>query len=94
MPITLELPELDNKLDELNQKVDHLIQTVSEVLLKSETGADELISPKELCKLFKISKQTIANWQNKGLLKPCKIGRSVYYKRFDLLELIDNKLSA
>jgi hypothetical protein len=43
----------------------------------------------ELTKLFKVSRQTIANWRNEKKLIPHKINGRVYFKREDIEKLIN-----
>jgi excisionase family DNA binding protein len=51
----------------------------------------ELLTPAEVCKLLKISKPTLHNWTNKGMLNPMKVQRRVYYNRTDIFNLSNFK---
>lgn len=52
----------------------------------------ELIPRKEVAKLFNISLVSLDKWRRKGLLpKPVKQGSRVYYKKDEILELIENR---
>lgn len=48
----------------------------------------ELISPEKTCGLFdpKISKVTLSEWTNRGLLTKYYIGGRTYYKRGEVIE--------
>lgn len=45
---------------------------------------EELLTREEAAKEYKVSVSTIDNYKTKGWLVPCRIGRSVRYKRRDL----------
>jgi len=52
---------------------------------------DELLKPDEAAKLLKVSKQTLINWDNSGLIKSYKTkGGHRRYKRSDLLSRLSN----
>lgn len=53
--------------------------TEANVVQEEFTGND-LITRFELLEKLKISQSTLCNWQNKGLIKPIKIGRKVFFK--------------
>jgi len=43
-------------------------------------GFPQLITIEEFSKIFKVSKPTIHNWVNKGLINRYKLGRRTYFK--------------
>ena len=46
---------------------------------------DELLTPEDLLKLFKVSRKTIDNWVADGVLpKPIKMGRRIFWKRSEI----------
>ncbi|KAF2955839.1 helix-turn-helix domain-containing protein [Marinitoga sp. 38H-ov] len=50
---------------------------------------DELLTRNEVMELFKISAPTIYRWGKKGILKPIKIGKKVFYKKSDIEKLLN-----
>ncbi len=51
---------------------------------------DKLIyDTQEICQLFHISPRTLTEWRNKNDLPYSKIGNKIYFKRQDILNLID-----
>lgn len=60
-------------------------QELSQILDKKE---DKLLSPKEVCERFvpKISKTTLANWTEQGLLNQYRIGGRVFYLFSEIVE--------
>ena len=59
----------------------------SEMEISQKAALDEkLYTEDEVCKLLKVSKVTLWNYKNEGKIKPCRIGRRVYYKHAELME--------
>jgi len=54
---------------------------------KKQELLDKFISPSEACNLFqpKISRVTLYNWANQGLIPEHRIGGKVYYKYSELM---------
>ena len=74
----------------VNEILEGLRQIVREEI-KSEKQAglqEKLLSPSETCKLFQpnISKVTLANWSEQGLLKKHSLGGRIFYKYSEILE--------
>lgn len=49
-----------------------------------------LIDRKEIVEIFGVNQATIWRWQNKGILKPKKIGGRVYFDRDEVISAIKN----
>lgn len=49
----------------------------------------KLVNRKYVGSFFNITTQTIIRWEKRGLLKPIKMGRLVYYKECDIQETIN-----
>ncbi len=47
-----------------------------------------LITKKEAMIGFKVSHTTLWKWEKLGYLKPVKIGRKVYYRKDDIIDLV------
>ena len=67
-----------------------LREEISEISLGA-SKTDEFLSVKELQKLFKpsVSRVTIDNWSNKGLLKKIFMGGKVYFKKSEVFESLN-----
>jgi hypothetical protein len=52
---------------------------------------EKLLSVEEACNVFvpAISRQTLNNWTKENVLKSCKIGGRVFYKRSQIIEAAD-----
>jgi|GEM_PF-2965370 len=46
-------------------------------------------TPKEACKVLNVTKMTMYRWQKKGFLIPFHVGRKLYYKKAEILNLIN-----
>ena len=52
---------------------------------------DDLITPKEVCKIIKISSTTLWRFNREEILKQkVKIGRKVYYSKKDVYDFLNN----
>lgn len=49
-------------------------------------SSDEILTPKEVCKLFKIDNSTLCRWGQKQKVKCYGIAGSRYYKKSELME--------
>ncbi len=49
-------------------------------------GAGQLLTPREACAAFGISKTTLADWKKRGLVPFIRLGRRVYFERERVLE--------
>ncbi|MBE7442043.1 MAG: helix-turn-helix domain-containing protein [Flavobacteriales bacterium] len=58
-------------------------------VLTPQHDANQFMKIQEVCNLLRISKPTIYNWIEKGILTPIKIQGRVYYNREDVLKLLE-----
>lgn len=49
----------------------------------------EIMTRKEVAELFSVSLVTLHDWANSGIIKPYKVGNRTYYKRSELLSVMD-----
>ena len=49
----------------------------------------ELLTTKEVCEQFKISRTTLSNWRKKGLIEYIKIGRNIYFKKSAIMNILE-----
>ncbi len=66
------------------QKVKELIS-----LIPKEDDSDKILTREEVCKLLKVSTTTLFNWNNDKILENHKVGRRVYYKKSDVLAVLN-----
>ena len=62
-------------------------------LTPKEDDSDKILTREEVCKLLKVSPTTLFHWNNEKILVNYKVGRRVYYKKSDVLALL-NPLNA
>jgi hypothetical protein len=65
------------------QKVSNFIPTTP----KDES--DKILTREEVCKLLKVSTTTLHNWNISKILVNQKVGRRVYYKKSDVLAVLN-----
>lgn len=49
----------------------------------------EIMTRKETAELFSVSMVTIHDWVNSGIIKPYKVGNRTYFKRSELINVMD-----
>ena len=49
-----------------------------------------LLTYKDMQELFKVSRMTIYNYTQQGLLKSYRVGRKTYYKKSEVEQFINN----
>lgn len=54
-----------------------------------EKEKEKLLSREETADLLKISLPTLLDWRKKGIVKPYKLGKRVYYKRHEIMEKLE-----
>ena len=47
---------------------------------------DELLNVEEACKFLRVSKVTIHKWKKKKLITSYRIGRRIYFKKYELIK--------
>jgi hypothetical protein len=50
----------------------------------------EVMTRRETAELFSVSLVTIHDWCNSGIIKPYKVGNRTYFKRSELLSVMDS----
>jgi len=56
-----------------------------ETMTDNESVADKNLERSEVCERYHISKGTLNNWVNRGLVRPMKLGRRVLFPMSELL---------
>ena len=77
--------------------VDELVERVAKrtvellSVTQEEKIEDDLITPKEACKLLQCTTVTLWRWEKKGRITPYGIGGKKFFKRSELLNSIIKK---
>ncbi len=78
-----------------NELVSQLANSVKEMLTKKEPQPqeqkEEFLTRNETAKFLKVSLVTLWQWDNKGILKPHRIGTKVRYKKSDVLNCLNKE---
>lgn len=80
----MEITEKD--LNELKSMVLEIREGVSKLV---DEAGKELLTPNEICKMLKISRNTFQNYINKKVFEYSKVEGKVYVKRSEIERLID-----
>jgi hypothetical protein len=51
--------------------------------------SETFLTRKETAQFFQISLYTVHDWMNKGIIKPYKAGNRTYFKREELIEVLN-----
>ena len=71
------------------ENTDTLIQIINSL---KPIPADEIwLHTEDVMKLFKKTEKTLYNWRRKGLLRYKIIGRTVYYLRSDIYQILSKE---
>jgi excisionase family DNA binding protein len=74
----------------IRQSVATELQKVSNLISKTpKDDSDKILTREEVCKLLKVSTTTLFNWNNDKILENYKVGRRVYYKKSDVLAILN-----
>ena len=66
-----------------------LKEVIQELLLETKKEKPvEYLTRKQVAEIFKISMVTISDWNNKGILKPYRIGNLIRYKSNEIEEAL------
>lgn len=58
--------------------------------LIDESAAPAFITQRDVAALFGVSISTIFNWRSRGILNGTKVGGTIFFKRTDVLALMNN----
>jgi excisionase family DNA binding protein len=72
------------------QAVRQELKMLNRQVEKPSEPTKDLMTRKEVAKLFDISLVTIHDWCNSGILKPYKVGNRTYFKRVEVMEALSN----
>lgn len=78
----------------IEQQLNQLIQTVQTLVeqldREKEEAIPDLLDNADFIQLMKISSRTAGNWRERGKIKYCKLGNKIYYRREDIMEMIQD----
>lgn len=60
-----------------------------ELQQKATPNGKDLMTRKETAEFFAISLVTIHDWSKSGILKPYKVGNRTYFKRTEIMEVVN-----
>lgn len=66
---------------------------VAEGLEPPERPPKEVLSNREASEFLDVSKSTLQRWRNNGTLPYSKVGGNIYYKRADILRMLEEHAS-
>jgi excisionase family DNA binding protein len=76
-------------IEQIKTGIDTLNEMVQQLLSDRLENSDTYLTSEEASKLLKITKHTLYQWRNAGILKCSRIGRRVYFKNKDVQDLIE-----
>ena len=72
------------------QAVRQELKMLNRQVEKPSEPTKDLMTRKEVAKLFDISLVTIHEWCKSDILKPYKVGKPTYFKRVEVMEALSN----
>jgi hypothetical protein len=80
--------ELANLISEsVKSQIQELINATNKEQLKDE---NDLLSRKETADFFKVSLVSIHSWMKDGIIKPYKVGNRTYFKKSELINVVES----
>ena len=83
---TKDWNDLQKRLMDIQGRMMNVEEGVSKMV---DEAGKELLTPNEICKILKISRNTFQNYINKRVLEYSKVEGKVYVKRSEVERLID-----
>ncbi|MRJ11254.1 DNA-binding protein [Ornithobacterium rhinotracheale] len=79
--------------EQINQKLGDLLKQTKSVVETHQAICQDKkwLDTQEVCQLLGISKRTLQNYKDRNLLPYSYINRKNYYKRSDVLHLLENQ---
>lgn len=89
-----ELPDAIALLLVKMERLESHIQSQNNADVKKHDSNDEtFLTRKETALFFNISLYTIHDWMRKGIIKAYKAGNRTYFKKVELIEVLNNSNS-
>lgn len=77
----------ENTLEKIKQKILLLYSKTQKI--RTRQSIDDWLDNQELCLLLDVSLRTLQTYRDKGVLAYSMIGHKCYYKRSDVLKLME-----
>lgn len=75
-----DLARLDERIASLEQKID---------ALREKTTHKELYTVGEVCQLLKVSKRTLQNYRDHGVIQFTQLGKKILFTKADIEDLVE-----
>jgi hypothetical protein len=81
--------------NELAYLISESVKTQIQELVNASTkeqpkDENDLLTRNETAKFFKVSLVTVHSWVNCGLIRPLKIGNKTYFKKSELINVVES----
>ena len=81
--------------NELAYLISESVKTQIQELVNASTkeqpkDENDLLSRKETAEFFKVSLVTVHSWVNSGLIRPLKMGNKTYFKKSELINVVES----
>jgi excisionase family DNA binding protein len=93
--IEINLSQLESKLQELTEtqaqilKILNSFEQYQQTPTRQQFPTENLLTTKEVCELFRVTRQSLAMWRKIGKIKAYKMNKTVRYKRSEINELLN-----
>jgi len=77
--------------DELKEIIQDSINSEFAKIANQTNETSDLIKAKEACIFLQVSKVTLYNWMNDGLISGYYLGSRLYFKKSELIESLSKK---
>jgi excisionase family DNA binding protein len=81
---------MTNPFDEINSQLQVILDRLSYISSISPPHLIEIITQEELCKRLVLSKPTIIRWVKKGKIPEMRIGNSLRYNWYSVIDALEN----
>jgi|AntAceMinimDraft_9_1070365.scaffolds.fasta_scaffold00307_11 excisionase family DNA binding protein len=78
-------------LEEIKELLQEIFNPKFEKILNQVKEPSDLIKAKEACALLQVSKVTLYNWMNEGIITGYYLGSRLYFKKSELIESLSKK---
>ena len=76
-------------IEQMKSGINTLNEMVQQLLSDRLENSDTYLTSEEASKILKVSRRTLYQWRQAGVLKCSRIGRKVYFKNKDVQALIE-----
>lgn len=98
--IEINLTQLEEKLQSIEEKQAAMFELLNSLHTakntqqkQSETETEILLTTKDICNLFKVTRQSIALWRKMGKIRAVRVNKAVRYRQSEINELLNIRSS-